>query len=185
MASHARTELITVEDFLDINFGDRKAELDNGVIRMMAGGTFAHARVQGNIFRHLAAALRGSGCRPFGSDAGVLTNDVALRYPDVSVFCGRDGAEHDRERTANDPRAIFEVLSESTSAYDLTVKLAEYRAIPTVDAIVFVDPEGEKIRALNRTGPNAWTDAWLDAGEAIALPTLGTSLPWHEVFARD
>jgi hypothetical protein len=41
--------LLTAEDFLDIDFGDRKAELDDGVIRTMASGTARHARVQFNL----------------------------------------------------------------------------------------------------------------------------------------
>lgn len=41
---------ITVEEFLAIDFpGDRKYELADGVIRMMTGGTPAHARVSTNI----------------------------------------------------------------------------------------------------------------------------------------
>lgn len=42
--------LLDAEEFLEIDFGaERKAELDQGVIRMMAGGTRAHARVQANL----------------------------------------------------------------------------------------------------------------------------------------
>ena len=40
-----RTELITVADFLDINFGDNKVELDHGVIRMKRGIALPFTRV--------------------------------------------------------------------------------------------------------------------------------------------
>ena len=186
MATRILAPLLSVEDFLEIDFGpDRKAELDNGVIRMMAGGTGAHARVQANIIRFLGAALRGTGCRPYGSDMGVRTHDIALRYPDVSVFCGRDTRENDRLRVFDDPRAVFEVLSESTAVHDQTVKLEEYKAIPSIDTIVYVDPDDERVRLLNRIGLNAWTDAWLDPGEAVLLPKLGVTMPWAEIFSRD
>lgn len=39
MATPFDYPLLTAEDFREIDFGERKAELDNGVIRMMAGGT--------------------------------------------------------------------------------------------------------------------------------------------------
>lgn len=64
MATQVHYPLLTAEEFLQIDFGDRKAELDNGVIRMMAGGTGRHAQVQGNIFVALRSRLRGSGCMP-------------------------------------------------------------------------------------------------------------------------
>jgi hypothetical protein len=44
MVTRSDYPLLTAEDFLDIDFGERKAELDNGVIRMMAGGAARHAR---------------------------------------------------------------------------------------------------------------------------------------------
>jgi plasmid replication initiation protein len=59
--------LLTAEQFLAIDFGEGiRAELDNGVVRMMSGGTARHARVQLNIQSWLRQALRASGCRPFG-----------------------------------------------------------------------------------------------------------------------
>ena len=73
MATHPDYPLLTAEEFLEIDFGERKAELDNGVIRMMAGGTRRHARVQSNIVAALAARLRGTGCAPYGPDMGART----------------------------------------------------------------------------------------------------------------
>ena len=84
--------MLTAEAFLEIVFGEKKAELDNGVIRMMAGGTVRHAQVQGNILGWLRQQLRGTGCRPYGSDMATATHDFSIRYPDVSVFCGPRGS---------------------------------------------------------------------------------------------
>lgn len=50
MATLVKYPLPTAEQFLDTDLGEQKAELDNGVIRMMAGGTARHAQVSGNIF---------------------------------------------------------------------------------------------------------------------------------------
>lgn len=91
MASQPDYPPLTAEEFLDIDFGERKAELDNGVIRMMAGGTARHARVQLNILVSLARRLRGTGCTPYNSDMAARTRDYSIRYPDVTVYCGRDG----------------------------------------------------------------------------------------------
>lgn len=183
----ARPEfLLTAEQFLEIEFPPGiKAELDNGVIRMMGGGTVAHARVQMNLYGFLRAALRGSGCRPFGSDMGVLTHDGSVRYPDLSVSCDGVPGIDDDDRVLRSPRVVFEVLSPTTRRADRGVKLDEYRMIGSVECIVLVDPVAERVRVLRRTGSDAWSD--VDHREPIdlALPSLGVTVPHAEMFARD
>jgi Uma2 family endonuclease len=170
MATHLVYPLLTAEAFLKIDFGDQKAELDNGVIRMMAGGTARHARVQGNIFLALALRLRGSGCTPYNSDMAVRT--------------GHDGESDDDAIAFDDPRAVFEVLSDGTARTDLRVKLDEYRALPSVNTIVFVDIANERVRVVQRTGPGGWVDNSYDDPTEVAIPTLGITIPHDEIFAR-
>jgi Uma2 family endonuclease len=184
MATHPDYPLLSAEEFLEIDFGDRKAELDNGVIHMMAGGTARHAKVQSNIVAALARRLSGTGCVPYGPDMGVRTRDRSVRYPDVSVYCGRDTPENDELKAFDDPRAIFEVLSAGTARSDLRVKLDEYKALSSVDTIIFVDIVTERLRVVQRTGPNAWSDVGHDEPFDVPLPPLGIELPHDEVFAR-
>lgn len=184
--TYPMSPLLTVDDFLQIDFGsDQKAELDNGYIRMMAGGAGSHARVQRNIIAFLTISLRGSGCSPYGSDMGIRTHDLSLRYPDVSVFCGRDSPENDRLRVFDDPKMVVEVLSPSTADADFTVKLPEYRAVASIDTILFVDPDNGTMRLVQRTGPASWNDAELEAGADVPLPTFGLTMPNSEIFTRD
>lgn len=158
MAAQPDTVSLTAEQFLEIEFPpDVKAELDNGVIRMMGGGTRAHARVRMNLYRFLSNVLRGSRCRPFGSDMAVRTRDDLVRYPDATIDCGGEPGGDD-DRVLADPRVVFEVLSPSTRGKDGGVKLGEHREIPSVETIVLVDPATEWLRVLQRTGPDAWTD---------------------------
>lgn len=124
---------LTADEFLVMDFGDRKAELDNGVIRMMAGGTARHADVAMNIAIALANRLRGSGCKPYNSDMVIRTHDLSIRYPDVSVFCHRADPANDDAKAFDDPRVLFEVLSAGTARTDLRVKLDEYKALDSVD----------------------------------------------------
>lgn len=186
MATNASTRLLNVEEFLEINFGrDKKAELDNGYIRMMGGGTGQHARIQRNLMGLLFLRLRASGCSPYGSDAGLKTHDMSLRYPDVTVYCGRDAVGNDKLKWFDDPKAVFEVLSDSTSQYDQSIKLEEYKRIATLDLIIFVDATAEKIRLLHRQSAQEWHDEWLGGGSDLNMPTLGITLPHTEIFARD
>lgn len=178
---------ITVEQFLSIDFGsDKKFELVDGVIQMMTGGTRRHAHVASNISAYLRMQLRGSGCVPYGSDMGVCTADTNLRYPDVSVFCGNAGRpELDMELVSDDPVVIFEVLSASTTRHDQGEKLEQYRSIASLDTIVFVDPQNEVTRVIQRLGPASWRDDLFAAPHDVELPKLGVTIPHAEIFARD
>jgi len=185
MAAAPDYPLLTAEDFLDIDFGERKAELDNGLIRMMAGGTARHARVQGNILLSLGNQLRGTGCTPYNSDMAARTRDRSVRYPDVSVYCGHDGAADDDAKAFDDPRVIFEVLSAGTARTDLRVKLEEYRELPSIDTIVFVDIAAERLRVVQRTGPTGWSDVTYTEPYDVALPSVGATVTHADLFARD
>lgn len=185
MATLAPYRMLSADEFLEIDFGDKKAELDNGTIRMMAGGTARHARVGGNVFVALASRLRGSGCTPYNADMATRTHDLSVRYPDVSVFCGRDGVEDDDRKAFDDPRVLVEVLSAGTARTDLRVKLDEYKALPSVDTIVFVDIAAERVRIVQRTGPHGWSDVGHDEAVDVPLPALDIVIPHAEIFARD
>lgn len=185
MATHPEPHLITAEQFLQIDFGsDIKAELDNGIVRMMAGGTAAHARIQMNVQGLLWQALKGSGCFPYGPDMGLRTHDSSVRYPDISVYCGKDGAAFDNAKAFDDPVMLVEVLSPSTSALDQGVKLQEYRWLPSVQTIWLIEPETETVRSVTRTGAQNWTDNLHGPGEDIAVPRLEIAIAHSEIFAR-
>lgn len=177
---------VSVEEFLAIEWddSDMKAELDNGVIRLMAGGSTAHARVQRNVLVALDLLLRGSGCSSFGSDMGIRTSNVALRYPDVTVLCGKEDRSTDRWQSHDDPRLIVEVLSPSTREKDHNVKVPEYREIASLDHILLIDPDAGAVRHLSRTGPRGWNDEIVEPGDAIELRHLGVTLTWTDIFDR-
>jgi Uma2 family endonuclease len=181
-------EPITVDQFLSIDFGsDKKFELVDGMIRMMTGGTSAHARVSGNIYFFLRQKLAGSGCLPYNSDMGVRISDTNLRYPDVSVYCDHPTAEEKNTSkiTLGSSNVRAESLSSDTSGVDQGTKLEEYRGLAAVDTIVFVDPENELARVFQRLGPTAWRDDMFAQPHDVELPALGIVLSHTEIFARD
>ena len=177
---------ITAEEFLNIDFGtDRRFELVDGVIQMMTGGTSVHARVAGNIFFFLRKALQGSGCMPYNSDMGVQVDETNVRYPDVTIYCGDPGDfTKDTALTFPDPHVIFEVLSQSTSALDQGTKFEEYRALPSVQTVVFVHAGNELTRVMQREGPYSWRDSTFAEPHDVELPSLGLTLPHAEMFLR-
>lgn len=174
---------VSVEEFLDMDFGGAKAELEDGIIYMVPDGSEVHARIAANIIAYLGPRLRGSGCRPYGSDMAARTGDRSVRFPDVSVYCDNPATRDNATRKLlGDPRIVFEVLSPSTSSLDQTTKLAEYLALPGVAQTVLVDPQLERIRVVTRDDP---TDDWLPAGADLPLFPLDLTIPHSEIFSRD
>lgn len=185
MATLAK-HLMTAEEFLGIEFdGEARFELDNGVVRMMGGGLAVHARVQSNIMISLGVKLRGSGCMPYGPDMGVTTHKLSVRYPDITIYCGKDSPENDRLKAFDDPKLIVEVLSASTRREDIKVKLPEYRAIASLDAILYVDPEDKTVHLETRDPARGWTVTTPEVGGSVTLPLQNIVLTWDDIFSRN
>lgn len=170
---------MSVEEFLEIDFNGARAELEDGIIFMMAGGTPEHALVAARIIRRLGNALDGSGCEPVGSDMGVRTAEKTVRYPDVSIYCdpvlGLDEADR------SNPRVIIEVLSPPTADHDHKVKLLEYQALPGVEQIMLIDPVSGATRSVIGGGPQGWSDRWLRGDEDISIPSFGIAFSRTDV----
>ena len=67
---------------------------------------------------------------------------------------------------------------------DERTKLPEYQALAEVQEIVLIDPETGRVRHVRRTGPNGWSDEWVDTG-AIHLASVGLDLSLDDIFATD
>ncbi len=177
---------ITADEFLSMDFGsDRKFELANGVIVSMAVGTEPHSWVQGNVHNWLRNRLRGGRCRLYNSEMAVRINETDVRYPDVSIYCDQPAREELRSTKAlSEPTVVIEVLSPSTASLDQGEKLAEYKSIPSIRTIAFVDPDNELCRTVERL-EEGWLDHIFSGTRGIVIPALDLTIPHADVFARD
>jgi Uma2 family endonuclease len=161
-----------------------KHEYLQGQVWAMAGGTPEHAAVQVNVSTLLNTQLRGKPCRVYGSDLRVRVTETGLgTYPDVTVVCGRLelDPEDPEKHTVVNPRALVEVLSPSTEAYDRGEKLAHYKRIASLAEIVLVSQDERRLEVWRRDGER-WT---LDVahGEAVVrLRSIDCDLPLDEVY---
>ncbi|MBB3952524.1 Uma2 family endonuclease [Aureimonas jatrophae] len=129
---------------------ERRYELVDGVAVMMTGGTQGHALIAANIVAALRPRLRGSPCRPSGSDMRVpIPATGNARYPDVTVDCGPfDRSSHDASR----PTVVFEVLSDSTGWFDQTRKLRDYDSVASIRQYVCVSQSEPRVLVWRRDG---------------------------------
>ncbi len=169
---------VSVREFLDMDFNGARAELEDGIIFMMAGGTPDHALVAARIIRRLGNALDGTGCEPVGSDMGLRTAERTLRFPDVSIYCGPVLGPDDPGR--DDPLVVIEVQSPSTAEHDHKIKVLEYQELLNVRQILLIDPMNGAVRSVERT-EDGWSDRWLRGDEPIAVTSFDVSFTRADV----
>ena len=150
--------------------------------RMMAGGTSNHSSIASNIQGNLFARLRGTPCRPHGSDLAVRTSISQVRYPEVTVDCTpptRDALE------ALNPIAVFEVLSRTTRPNDLQVKLLEYLRHPQLKTIVIVEPEVADVVVHSRDSGGQWqTERLRSLDDKLTIQDTNAWLTLAEIYDR-
>lgn len=175
----------SVEDYLaGERVSQQKHEYLAGVIYAMAGTTLGHDRISNNIIRELGMQLRGSPCEVFSSDVKVrIQRDAAsfYYYPDATVDCG-EGASG--SLYAEDPRAIFEVLSPDTERIDRGEKLRNYQSIPSLELYALVDQFHVAVTVYRRTSAGWEMQFLTQKSEVLELPSVGCSLPLSAIYER-
>jgi Uma2 family endonuclease len=176
-------EPMTVEQFLAFCEAlpeGEKWELHDGRPVMMVGGTIAHAIIADNWARALHEPARRRNCRPVTGFL-VQANESSLFEPDVAIFCDPIDPE---SRVSGEPRAVFEVLSPSTMRFDRTLKFERYRAMPSVEQLVFIYQEQIRIESYLRRG-----EEWMDDPiiltatlASLSVPNVGASIPIVDIY---
>jgi len=174
----------TFREYLELEEVARvRHEFYDGEIYAMAGGTPEHAAMAAAITTILGRQLDLQSCRVYSSDLRlrVLATGLAT-YPDVTVVCGPSGRDPHSTTHVTNPKVLVEVLSNSTADYDRGEKLQHYQQIPSLQAIVLVDHESERIDLWTRGG-DAWRARSFAAGEVVPLDTIGATISVDEVYA--
>lgn len=151
----------------------------NGRPVAQAAASAEHAAIVANVAGELRNRLR-LPCRAF-SDAGVARPDKEQSYykPDVLVSCvgGRIPGW-----IVPNPILIVEVLSRGTAGFDEGPKLSAYCALPSVQAVLFVEPLKPEARLVRRVG-DRWELEFLNGLDAAArIDALDLDLPLAEIY---
>ena len=163
---------------------DTKLEFFEGQVFAMAGGTFKHAQVAGNVYGELRQALKGKPCQPMNSDMRVHTPSGLDTYPDISVYCGEPDLGGN-ETTLLNPTVIIEVLSPSTRDYDRGGKFAHYRSISGLQDYLLVDPSAVLVEHFHRVGPDEWLlHVYSDLAAVVMLESLDLSLSLEAIYQK-
>jgi len=170
---------MTIDEFLAWEERqERKWEYDGFRPVAMVGVTNAHAAIQVNLLAALAHRLRGTPCKPRGSE---LKIEVAgsIRYPDAFVYCTTvaPGA-----RVITEPVVVFEILSPSTEHVDLVVKNVEYRASPSIERYVVLQQMAAGATMYSRKGEDWVAETVFGEGAVLRMPEIGVEIPLAELY---
>jgi Uma2 family endonuclease len=184
MGAAGQIPRISFEEFLALEpMNACKHEWLNGIVYMMACGTFEHGRLVDDVLVTLRQALTEQPCRPYAGNFLVRTPSGLGAYPDVMVFCQKiEGRPTDPKRAATNPTVIIEVLSESTEEYDRGEKFENYKSIPSLEDYVIVRQSEPGIEVYSRS--TGWQRHEATLGEAIEIPSLAVSLSVDAVWVR-
>jgi Uma2 family endonuclease len=161
-----------------------KSEYYNGEIFAMAGSSREHSIITCNVSGELRQQLKGSPCVAHSPDLRVQVSPTGLfTYPDVVVICGEPiFADSELDMVLN-PTVIFEVLSDSTEAYDRGEKFAHYRYLETLAEYVLVSQNKLRVEQYVRQPNGDWLlHAVEGPDDAITLASLGCRLLLSEMY---
>ena len=168
---------VTAAEYLE---GERKSEIRHefvdGRIYAMSGASLRHNEICLEIAGFLKDHLRGGPCRTFIEAVKVeLADDLvaAYYYPDVFVTC--EPADDD-SHVVRHPKLIIEVLSPSTSRNDRGDKLANYKRIPSVEEIVYIEQDWPEIFLVRRS--DRWKKhLYTQLDSPVHLESIDLTLP--------
>ncbi|MBV9264963.1 MAG: Uma2 family endonuclease [Acidobacteriaceae bacterium] len=145
--------LLSVEEYLRFEAtSEVRHEYFRGEVFAMAGGTPSHARILVNLIREFGIGLRGCACEIFGSGLGVKLPSGLYTYPDASISCS---PQFEGNFLLN-PLVLFEILSESTEAYDRGKKFQQYRELSSLQTYVLIAQDSLYVEQYKR-GQGGWT----------------------------
>ncbi len=149
-------------------------------LKMIAGTRNVHDHIVVNCLAELGGQLRGTSHSIFTANGSFETLPGQIRRPDLGVDRGRRDPNGYK---AAEPRMVLEVLSPGTRDFDTFEKLGEYKAVETLDHIVFVDPDCAEVVHWTRGTERRWErEVVEDLDGTLDLPDLGASLPLREIY---
>jgi Uma2 family endonuclease len=180
---------MTVEEFLAwAETQEEPYELEDGVPvplwprdpaqpRMMAPPSRRHQRIVRNIELVLESRVRPPCWVAAG--IGVRLADERSRVPDVLAAC----VEHDEAANlVDEPALLVEVLSPRNEGTDRTVKLDEYKSLPSVREIWLVASTRRWAQVWRREA-DTWIGVDLIGRGTIESPWLASQVPLDELYA--
>jgi len=161
-----------------------KSEYRQGKIVALAGASVNHNRIVSNVHAALYNTLETKSCEVFASDLRLWVEQKKLfTYPDVMVICGQPEFVEGRTDTITNPKAIIEVLLESTAAYDRGDKFQAYWTLDGFEEYVLIDQYRMQVEYFRRMSENEWKLLVLTkADDLLKLGSVEIEMPLANIY---
>lgn len=176
----------TAAEYFELeNTADSRHEFVDGQILAMAGGTDAHAQIAANLFLAIGRRLEGKPCSMRTSDMRIkYGHRVNYGYADALVICGKPEFDSRDQNTLLNPKAIIEVLSDSTETFDRGNKSVMYREIESLGDYVLVSQNEPAVEVISRQDDGTWLiHSYRGLNAEAKLISLNLKIPLREVFS--
>ena len=174
-------KLLSIEEFLAWEKAQaQRYEYVAGSIYAMAGMSDEHNQLSTNLVTACAAHLAPP-CRVRTEGLKVQIGATFL-YPDAMILCSPPLFYNTRRDTILNPTVVFEILSESTEAFDRGEKFRRYRSLASLKAIVFVSQDRVLVECWSRKD-DAWqAQEWETISEIMEIEALGLHVPLAQIY---
>jgi len=167
-------------------YPNHKWEFDGEDIRDLgalnfAGGANEHADISSNIIVAMTIAIRAKNlkCRVGTSDKWLKLANARL-LPDVMVNCT---PQEKKAIGITDPSIIFEVISDGTEKYDLSIKKNLYEMIPLLHAYVVVATNEQQVRVFVKTAEGKFSSGTTYvAGDTITFTAPSVDMTVDDIY---
>ena len=156
---------------------------------LMGNASITHEELVGNLIFALNLLFRSNrDCHILGSNTSVFIADNVSGYnPDVVARKGEAMMEQHkfRKKTINclvNPVIVVEVLSQGTREYDLIEKFNNYKKIPSLQQIIFVEQYWMQVVTYVRQGDN-----WLyveKTGVSDSIPVENGQIELSDIYQK-
>ncbi len=181
----AKEHYYTFEEYLALEEkAESKSEYHQGEIVSMAGASFEHNLIAGNIFNGLSNRLNDKPCYVIQSDLRLwIAQSERCTYPDIMVICGEPVFFKNRRDIITNPQIIIEVLSASTEKLDRGDKFRAYWQLDSLKEYALVDQYQMRVEYFRRVDEKIWElRIYTKADERLTLPALEVELPLSEIY---
>jgi Uma2 family endonuclease len=163
-----------------------KHEYWDGEVFAMAGASFVHNQLVGNLTRVLGNLVLDGPCVVLPSDMKVR---VPLRkggfvYPDVSIVCGPPEFIDDATDIISNPQVIVEVLSDSTERFDRGKKFGGYRSLPSLSDYLLVAQDQARVEHYTRGADGTWVLREVGPGTRLRLTALPGEIAIDDIYRK-
>lgn len=175
----------TAQEYLELEeFAEYKSEYYQGEIFAMAGASFNHNQIAGDVYLQLRQRQEKHGCRITFGDLKLWIEEIDFfAYPDLMITCDKFQFFPGRTDIILNPLIIIEILSRSTEAYDRGKKFQFYRSISSFQEYILIDQYRAHIDQFYIEKTGKWTlRDYDDSNEILQFSKIDFEIPLKKVY---